>query len=65
MAKVTLDCEWKDCEWVSKEATVETCLRLLEIHIRANHPITEVPQPSRPSQSTVKPDKAKRPEIAT
>jgi hypothetical protein len=65
MAKVTLDCEWKDCEWVSKETTVETCLRLLEIHIRANHPITEVPQPSRPSQSTAKPEKAKRPEIAS
>ena len=62
MTKVTLDCEWSDCEWVSKEASVETCLKLLEIHVRANHPPQTQSQPNQPS---VKPEKAKRPEIAS
>ena len=64
MAKETLNCEWKECLWVSKEASMETCLRLLEIHVRANHPITESLQP-KPNHSSVKPEKAKRPEISS
>ena len=63
MAKTTLECEWSDCIWVSKEASVETCLRLLEIHVAAKHP-TALAQP-RPSQAAAKPEKAKRPELAS
>ena len=61
MAKTTLDCEWSDCTWVSKEATVETCLRLLEIHVAANHSTAAV----RSSHASAKPEKARRPEIAS
>ena len=50
--------------WVSKEAEVEICLRLLEIHVRAKHPITTQTRP-KSNQATVKPEKAKRPEIAS
>ena len=61
MAKETLECEWTNCKWVSKEATIEVCLRLLEIHIQAQH--SEPGQAQ--SRSTVKPEKAKRPEIGS
>ena len=64
MAKTTLDCEWSDCPWVSKEATVKTCLRLLGIHVAANHSSAQT-QSRSSSSSTAKPEKAKRPELAS
>ena len=64
MAKTTLDCEWSDCSWVSKEASIDTCLRLLEIHVAANHPSAAHTTP-RPSHATAKPEKARRPEMAS
>ena len=64
MAKEILKCEWKECEWISKEATIDTCLRLLEIHVRANHPITDPVKP-KSNTTSAKPEKAKRPEIAS
>ena len=64
MAKTTLDCEWSDCPWVSKEASVETCLRLLEIHVAANHP-NAAQTTARPSHANVKAEKARRPEMAS
>ena len=62
MTVTTLDCEWSDCTWESKEASIEICLRLLEFHVAANHPSTAQP---RSSMATAKPEKAKRPELAS
>ena len=59
--KETLDCEYSDCKWVSKKAPIEVCLSLLQIHIKANHSGVA---DSKPSPPAVKPEKAKRPEIA-
>ena len=64
MAKTTLKCEWSDCTWVSKEASLDKALRLLEIHVAARNPTQTHHQP-RSSQATTKPEKAKRPEIAS
>ena len=64
MAKETLNCEFTGCNWVSKEASIEVCLRLLEIHIQAKH-AEPVQAQSIPTSATAKPEKAKRPEIAS
>ena len=59
-----LECEFDDCSWVSKKSQIEICLRLLEIHVSAKHaPPKIVPKP-KPSSSSVKPEKAKRPELS-
>ena len=62
MEKETLECEYSDCKWVSKKAPIEVCLSLLQIHIQAKHSMAV---PSKSGPSVIKPEKAKRPEIAS
>ena len=63
MSETTLNCEWSDCPWVSHKASVDLCLRLLEIHITANH--TSAVQPDTRPFQPAEPEKAKRPVLAS
>ena len=38
MRETFLDCEFQGCHWKSEKSQLEICLRLLEIHVAANHP---------------------------
>ena len=64
MSELVLKCEFDDCSYVSEKSKIEICLRLLEMHMSAKHaPPKAVPKP-KPSSSSVKPEKAKRPELS-
>ena len=62
MSKERLECEWAGCQWISKEASIEICLQLLQLHVQAKHNCQDQSKPQLP---TVKPEKAKRPEISS
>ena len=58
----TLQCEFSGCSWVSDKAELELCIRLLEIHVKAKH--TEPKSSVKPTNHSVRPEKAKRPELS-
>ena len=60
MPDTTLKCEYDSCTWVSEPAGVDTCLRLLEIHVDAKH---AKPKSAIKTSAVAKPEKAKRPEL--
>ena len=52
----TLQCEFDDCPWKSSKGALSDVIKLYELHIKAKH---------SSSQGASKPEKAKRPELAT
>ena len=52
----SLQCEFDDCPWQSSEGALSDVVKQYELHIKAKH---------SSSQGASKPEKGKRPELAT